>query len=131
MWGESEIGCAAQAHIYANSAVARHREAAAAWQTAHPGARADEEACREGPPERRRALRRYVNHGTTLKVEDRAVTCRLIDLSPTGALVEAPGPLLPGSAVHLDVPDWGLLLASVVRATERRIGLKFATPLPA
>ncbi len=130
-WGEGRITCAAQAYIYANSAHERHRWAAERWLVAHPGAKPGSEPCQPSPPERRRAHRRQVNRPTTLTAGSRTVACSLLDLSPGGALVEAPTRLMPGETVHLDVPNRGPSPASVVRVAGRRIGLRFVAPLAA
>ncbi len=75
----------------------------------------------------RRAHQRYVvDLPTHVVVNGQAVTCRLVDMSRGGALVEAPVPVTVGDRVLLDLPDHGRVIATIVRTSPVSFALAFA-----
>jgi hypothetical protein len=125
---EGPVRCAEQAHIYANSGKDRHRRLAGDWF----------EAQRKGAPpqprerDRRARPRRVVNLPAAVSAEGRRVDCRLIDISETGALVEAPALHLPvGAEVDLELPSFGPAAGAVVRLAPPHFALVFRQPVDA
>lgn len=124
--GVPPVEHAAQAQIYATSALERHREASRAWSRSA--------AASDSPPhtlpasgERRRFARRAVDAISEIWVRERRSPCQLMDLSLGGARVMLwePAPD-PGTAVRLVLPDAGMREATVVFRDDAVMGLRFA-----
>jgi hypothetical protein len=75
--------------------------------------------------ERRRAERYIVNLPTDVMIKGRRVTCKLIDISEGGALIETSGPVTVGDKVSLDLPNVGPTIATVVRVSPSHIAMAF------
>jgi hypothetical protein len=75
--------------------------------------------------ERRRAERYIVNLPTDVMIKGRRVTCKLIDISEGGALIETTGPVTVGDKVSLDLPNVGPTIATVVRVSPSHIAMAF------
>ncbi|MBL8708237.1 MAG: PilZ domain-containing protein [Rhodospirillaceae bacterium] len=75
--------------------------------------------------ERRRAERYIVNLPTDVMIKGARVTCRLIDISEGGALIETSGPVTVGDKVSLDLPNVGPTIATVVRVSASHIAMAF------
>jgi hypothetical protein len=125
---EGPIRCDEQAHIYANSGNDRHRRLAGDWFEAQRNGATTQQRERD----RRARPRRVVNLPTSVSAEGRRVDCRLIDISETGALVEAPSlhPMV-GAEVNLEVPSFGSASGAVVRLAPPHFALVFRRPVDA
>ena len=75
--------------------------------------------------DRRRAQRYVVNLPTDVLIKGARVTCRLVDISEGGALVETSGPVAVGDKVSLDLPKVGPTIATVVRVSPSHIAMAF------
>ena len=60
-----------------------------------------------------------------LWVQGAPFSCNVIQISASGALVEASHPVLEGAPVELDALGLGRLSAQIVRTDGARIGLRF------
>lgn len=78
------------------------------------------------PRDDRRAHQRFnVDLPTTLTVNGQAVSCRLVDVSASGALVYTDKKVELGDKVTIDLPNHGTLLGKVVRLSKSHIALSF------
>lgn len=75
--------------------------------------------------ERRSAERYIVNLPTDVMIKGRRVTCKLVDISEGGALIETTGPVTVGDKVSLDLPNVGPTIATVVRVSPSHIAMAF------
>jgi PilZ domain len=75
--------------------------------------------------ERRRAERFIVNLPAQVLIKGRRVTCQLLDISETGALVETSGEVAIGDRVSLDLPKGGPTIGTVVRVSANHIAMAF------
>lgn len=75
--------------------------------------------------DRRRAERYIVNLPTDVMIKGRRVTCKLVDISEGGALIETMGPVTVGDKVSLDLPNVGPTIATVVRVSASHIAMAF------
>ncbi len=75
--------------------------------------------------DRRRSQRYVVNLPTDVLIKGNRVTCRLIDISENGALIETSGPVAVGDKVSLDLPKVGPTIATVVRVSPSHIAMAF------
>ena len=131
--GGGPVTCEEQGHIYANSGANRHRQLAGEWFNRSRGTRAV--PCQPAPSRERRSMpRRLVDLPASVFAGGRRVECRLVDISDAGALVEL-ATLTPdlGTRLDLDVPNYGVATAAVVRlaATPHHFGLAFQQPVNA
>ena len=129
--GGGAVTCEEQGHIYANSGAEQHRQLAGEWFNEVRGTRAV--PCRPAPSrDRRAAPRRRVNLSTSLLADGRRIDCRLIDISNSGALVEAAS-LTPdlGAKIDLALPNQGMAAAAVVRLVPPHVALAFQQPVDA
>ncbi len=78
------------------------------------------------PGDRRRAQRYIVNLPTDVLIRGARVTCRLVDISEGGALIETRGPVAIGDKVSLDLPKIGATIATVVRVSATHIAMAFS-----
>lgn len=127
-WGTPAIICREQAHIYSCSADSAHRDAAGLWLKRTP----DDVRIREvteAPSERRAAPRRAVNKSVRMLLDDRELVCELVNISSTGALLDPPWPLSVGEEIAIDLPEFGPLMAAVVRHVGTKVGVRFAAEI--
>ena len=75
--------------------------------------------------DRRRTERYIVNLPTDVMIKGRRVTCKLVDISEGGALIETAGPVTVGDKVSLDLPNVGPTIATVVRVSASHIAMAF------
>jgi hypothetical protein len=127
-WGTPPIVCREQAHIYACSSDLAHRDAAGLWLKRTPENERTREV-NEAPSERRAAPRRAVNKSVRMLLDDRELVCELLNISATGALLDPPWPIALGEEIAIDLPEFGPLLANVVRHVGTKVGVQFAAEI--
>ena len=134
--GQPAVNGAAQAHIYANSGDARHRQAAEKWLADQPlGDFADVKPAHQNDTpaywvDRRRNRRVRQGYKVSVWARGQHTECAMLDLSRGGAGLEPKAGLKPGDRVSVRIPGYGMKLAAVVRTRLDRAGLAFESQLP-
>ncbi len=100
----------------------------------------DIETVGAGGSERRRDRRYAVNLPQWILWKKKAVECRLVDVSSSGALLQSKSDMRTGDEIEMNLPDGTFARGRIVRATATHIALSFEgiiavapfiTPLPA
>lgn len=82
-----------------------------------------------GRPERRQALRKHVLWSAQVEVEERLISCAVLDVSLGGARVRLDDGALPQGPLAIAVSRFGTFQAEVVWTQERVAGLRFLEPV--